>query len=95
MNAREALPITAAGGSFTVCIPAAFVTFSTLGTNNLRREARARVIAAGPFHNFVSWCLLALLLRLGIANLSIMISGYTNVSAIGKVIVDVKAVGPH
>ena len=94
MNVREALPMTAAGASFTVCIPAAFVTFSSSGTNNLRRMARARVIAAGPLHNFAFWCLLALLIHLGISNLPILIAGYQNVSALGKVIVDVKNVGP-
>src|SRR5260221_1110784 len=94
MNVREALPMTSAGASFTVCIPAAFVTFSSSATNKLRREARARVIAAGPFHNFAFWCLLALLIRFGIANLFILIVGYKNVSAIGKVIVDVRTVGP-
>lgn len=86
--------MTSAGASFTVCIPAAFVTFSSSGTNNLRREARARVIAGGPFHNLAFWCLLSLLIRIGIVNLSILTTGYQNVSAIGKVIVDVKTVGP-
>ena len=86
--------MTAAGASFIVCIPAAFVAFSTSGTNILKREARARIIAAGPFHNLAFWCLLVILLRLGITNAFILISGYKDVSAVGKVIVDVKPVCP-
>ena len=95
MNLREALHMTTAGASFTVCIPAAFVTFSSSGTNNLRRGARARIIAAGPFHNFAVWCILALLIRFGITNFSLIISGYKNVSTMGKAIVDVKTVGSY
>src|SRR6266545_877994 len=80
----------AAGASFTICIPSAFVTFPV--TNNLTSQARSRVTAAGPFHNLVFWCLILGFSRLGIAQVATFISGYKNMSSLGKVVVDVDVV---
>jgi S2P endopeptidase len=84
--------MTAAGASFTVCFPAAFVTFPTAGMQALTAPARSRVISAGPLHNLVLWCFLVLVIRMGVANLASYVSGYRNVSDFGKVVVDVDKV---
>ncbi|KIM43629.1 hypothetical protein M413DRAFT_18068 [Hebeloma cylindrosporum] len=92
--ARESLPMTAAGASFTICFPAAFVTFPTVGMKALSPQARSRVTAAGAFHNLVFWCFLVVVLRSGVANLASYVSGYRNVSDLGKVVVDVDQDSP-
>ncbi len=91
-NPRESLAMLSAGASLTICLPSAFVTFSTAAMNNLNRQARSRVIAAGAFHNLIFWCFLMLLVQLGFSNVIAFISGYENVSSIGKVVVDVSTV---
>lgn len=85
--------MTACGASFTVCIPAAFVSFPTTGMGALPAKARARVVAAGPYHNLVFWALLVLAARSGVAHLASFVSGYRDVSSIGKVVVHVNPVG--
>jgi len=82
----------AAGASFTICLPVAFVTLPTSGMQALTARARSRVISAGPFHNLVLWCFLVLITRTGVANLASYVSGYRNVSDVGKVVVDVDQV---
>jgi len=91
-NPRESLALLSAGVSLTIFLPAAFVTFSAAAMNNLNRQARSRVIAAGPFHNLIFWCWLMLLVQLGFENVIAFISGYKDVSSIGKVVVDVNTV---
>ena len=84
--------MTAAGASFTICFPAAFVTFPTVGMKALTPQARSRVISAGAFHNLVFWCFLAIVTFSGVVNLASYVSGYRNVSDLGKVVVDVDQV---
>ena len=81
-----------AGVSFTICIPVAFVTFSTAGLKTLVPQARSRIIAAGPFHNLVLWGFLALVTRFGIFSLAFLVSGYRHISDLGQVIISVDAV---
>ena len=81
-----------AGASFIICIPIAFVTFSTVGLKNLVPQARSRIIAAGPFHNLVLWVFLASVTRLGLFNLASFVSGYRHISDIGQVVISVDAV---
>lgn len=88
----ESLPAVAAGVSFIVCIPAAFVTFPSEGLQVLSPRARTRIIAAGPFHNLVFWCILVLFGRVGAGSLAWSVIGYDNVGVSGKVVLDVDAV---
>ncbi|KAJ7176575.1 hypothetical protein C8R46DRAFT_39915 [Mycena filopes] len=64
--ALDAVPILSAGASFTVVVPAAFVTFPSTALEALKPFARSRIIAAGPFHNLVFWGLLLLTDRAGV-----------------------------
>ena len=89
---RESLPAVAAGVSFIVCIPAAFVTFPSEGLQVLSPRARTRIIAAGPFHNLVFWCILVLFGRVGAGSLGWSVIGYDNVGDVGKVVLDVDTV---
>lgn len=81
-----------AGVSFTICIPIAFVTFSTAGLKTLVPQARSRIIAAGPFHNLVLWVFLVLITRLGLFNLASFVSGYRHISDVGQVVISVDTV---
>lgn len=92
--ALESLPAVAAGVSFIVCIPAAFVTFPSEGLQVLSPRARTRIIAAGPFHNLVFWCILVLLGRVGAGSLAWSVMGYDNVGDAGNVVLDVDAGSP-
>lgn len=88
---RESLPILNAGFSFTLAFPSAFVTLSAAGLNHLTPRARVRVIAAGPFHNILFWCLLVCV---GYTPLSrtFWSAGYQDISALGRVVVGVDTV---
>ena len=88
----ESLPMTAAGASFTICFPAAFVTFPTVGMKALTARARSRVISAGAFHNLVFWYFLVIVASSGVVNLASYVTGYRNVSDLGKVVIDVDQV---
>ncbi|KAJ7472234.1 hypothetical protein B0H11DRAFT_1347004 [Mycena galericulata] len=88
--ALDAVPIMSAGASFTFVIPAAFVTFPSAALEALKPLARARIIAAGPFHNLVFWCLLLLVDRLGIGDL-LTHTMYRDVSDVGRVVVGIDA----
>ncbi|KAF9473475.1 hypothetical protein BDN70DRAFT_867348 [Pholiota conissans] len=92
--ALEFLPMTACGASFTVCIPAAFVSFPTSAMKTLPPKARSRIIAAGPYHNLVFWAFLSLAAWSGVAHLASFVSGYRDISSIGKVVVDVNPESP-
>ena len=81
-----------AGVSFTICVPIAFVTFSTAGLKTLVPQARSRIIAAGPFHNLVLWVFLASVTRLGLFSLASYVSGYQHISDVGQVVISVDAV---
>ena len=80
-----------AGASFIICIPIAFVTFSTASLRTLVPQARSRIIAAGPFHNLVLWIFLALVTRLGLFSLA-FVPGYRHISDVGQVVISVDAV---
>ena len=81
-----------AGASFFICIPIAFVTFSTASLRTLVPQARSRIIAAGPFHNLVLWVFLVSVTRLGLFSLASFVSGYRNISDVGQVVISVDAV---
>ncbi|KAG6837015.1 hypothetical protein H0H93_016222 [Arthromyces matolae] len=72
---------------------ATFVTFSNVTLEGLIPRARARIIAAGAFHNILLW---GLLLAIGYARLGDLFwsIGYKDVSAQGRVVVDVDTRSP-
>ncbi|KAF7303743.1 Histone acetyltransferase [Mycena indigotica] len=82
--ALDAVPIVSAGASFTIAIPAAFVSFPATTLQALQPYSRARIIAAGPFHNLVFWTVLLTVDWLGLAN-----SFNRDVSDIGRVVVNI------
>ncbi|KAJ6551501.1 hypothetical protein B0H19DRAFT_1157941 [Mycena capillaripes] len=86
--ALDAVPIMSAGASFTVVVPAAFVAFSATALEALKPLARSRIIAAGPFHNLVFWCLLLFLDRIGTGDF-LTRTMYRDVSDLGRVVVGI------
>ncbi|KAJ4001428.1 peptidase family M50-domain-containing protein [Lentinula boryana] len=57
-GALYSVPILSSGISLTLVIPSAFVSFSAGFMSSLDVFSRARIIAAGPWHNLVLWILL-------------------------------------
>ncbi|KAF8191366.1 hypothetical protein BJ912DRAFT_1041697 [Pholiota molesta] len=92
--ALEDLQISACGASLTVCVPAAFVAFPAGGVQALRPPARARVVAAGPWHNLVLWLLLGLAARAGVGRGAAAVAGYRDVAGVGRVVVGVNQESP-
>ncbi|KAF7377731.1 Histone acetyltransferase [Mycena sanguinolenta] len=84
--ALDAVPIMSAGVSFTVVVPAAFVSFPATALEALKPLARSRIIAAGPFHNLVFWSLLVLVDRARTGDF-LAHTMYHEVSDIGRVVV--------
>ncbi|KAJ7740960.1 hypothetical protein DFH07DRAFT_62558 [Mycena maculata] len=85
--ALDAVPVMSTGVSFTVIVPAAFVTFPAAALGALEPLARARIIAAGPFHNLVFWAAL-LLVNLGAGDL-LTRTIYRDMSDVGRVVVGI------
>jgi hypothetical protein len=80
------------GASFTVLIPSAFVTLSVTSLEGLLPLGRLRIIAAGPFHNLVFWCLLVATGKMGLGRAMWSVSGYQDVSSSGRVVITVDKV---
>ncbi|CAA7262563.1 unnamed protein product [Cyclocybe aegerita] len=108
--ALESLPLLSAGASLTLFLPSAFASFpsslssslssatSSPSPSTLPALSRARLIAAGPFHNILLWAFLLLLARSGLLPLLCgALSGYRDVAGVGRVVVSVAEVGlsPH
>jgi S2P endopeptidase len=88
---RDSIPLVSCGASLTAIIPSAFVSFSSSSLASLHPPAKARITAAGPFHNLVTWVLLMTAKVMGIGGV-IRSMGYINVSSIGRNIVSVESV---
>jgi S2P endopeptidase len=88
---REVVPILSVGASLFVFLPSAFVRLSSAAIESLSPPAHLRIIAAGPFHNLILWCLLALVGYAGIGRALWSVS-YRNVSTMGRVVVSVEPV---
>ncbi|KAF7368996.1 Histone acetyltransferase [Mycena venus] len=86
--ALDAVPIVSAGASFTIVIPAAFVSFPSTALEALEPFARSRIIAAGPFHNLMFWFLLVLVDRAGTGGF-LTHAIYRDVSDVGRVVVGI------
>lgn len=87
-GALYGIPISSAGASITVCIPAAFVSFSTATLDTLRLSSRSKITAAGPFHNLLFWCFWALAGYIG-GGLFFTILGYKDINLLGRVVLSV------
>lgn len=78
----------------TLVIPSAFVSFPTGFLSSLDVISRARIIAAGPWHNLVLWVFLAVLGRTtdlveratGVGNILVSL-GWEDMSNVGRVVV--------
>lgn len=86
---RDSVPLLHAGASVFVFMPSAFVTFPSTALEGLAPLRRLRIIAAGPFHNLVFWCLIMLAGQIGLGTVLVSITGYKDVSAFGRVVVQV------
>jgi S2P endopeptidase len=79
-----------------VCIPAAFVAFAKEGVEGLGSRRKARVVAAGPWHNLVGWCFWLcvgwVLGNWGVGGVMLRMVGYRDVSGVGRVVVGVDEV---
>ncbi|KAF5366299.1 hypothetical protein D9758_005736 [Tetrapyrgos nigripes] len=100
-GALESVPMLSAGISLTVIIPSAFVSFSSVFLENLKPPDRARIIAAGPWHNLVFWVFLLGIARIanvfnGTTGLGSVVTGllWQDVRALGRVVVDVDEDSP-
>ncbi|KAL9709462.1 hypothetical protein Ac2012v2_007197 [Leucoagaricus gongylophorus] len=83
--ALHGLAIQAAGVSLVVCFPTAFVAFLP---HTLPPLTHARVSAAGPFHNLLSWLLVASLFW------SLDWAAYRHTNSLGRVITHVQPASP-
>ncbi|KAI0772391.1 hypothetical protein BD413DRAFT_612553 [Trametes elegans] len=92
--ALHALPLTSAGLSLTVLLPSAFVAFPTDETAALPARARARLAAAGAFHNLAFWLVLGVAAALRTSAFVWPMLGYRDVSSYGRVVVAVDEDSP-
>ena len=88
---RESIPLISVGASLFVFVPTTFVRLSSAAIDSLMPAGRIRVISAGPFHNLLFWCLLAVLCHSGIG-MALWSIPYRNISSLGRVVVDVEPV---
>ncbi|KAH6904301.1 hypothetical protein BKA70DRAFT_1109670 [Coprinopsis sp. MPI-PUGE-AT-0042] len=91
--ALDSIPLISSGASLTLIIPSAFVSFSTSSLASLQPSAKARIIAAGPFHNLVTWGFLTAARMTGIGGW-VRSVGYMDVSRTGRGVVSVETDSP-
>ncbi|KAF8664227.1 hypothetical protein AX16_000789 [Volvariella volvacea WC 439] len=90
----DQLPISSAGLSLTLILPSAFVSFPTTYLSSLPSKSKARITAAGPFHNFAFWCFLLLVSASGIGQVVQNLCGYRDISKVGRVVLNVDVDSP-
>ena len=88
LGSSESVPLLFSGASFTFIIPSAFVTLSASALTELTPRRRLRIIAAGPFHNILLWCILLTVKQTGLGSV-IWTVGYRNLGPIGKIVLRV------
>ncbi|KAG2004629.1 hypothetical protein CC2G_003164 [Coprinopsis cinerea AmutBmut pab1-1] len=91
--ALDSIPVTSAGSSLALVIPTAFVAFSSASMNTLNSLAKARVIAAGPFHNLISWAVVVLLRVSGLEEWGVGF-WYQDVGDVGRGVLRVEPYSP-
>ncbi|KAI0770208.1 hypothetical protein C8Q74DRAFT_1274160 [Fomes fomentarius] len=87
--ALESVSLSSVGVGFTVILPSAFVAFPAGETEILHPRPRTRIISAGAFHNLVFWGCLVVVTSLPVSHLIWPVLGYRDVSAYGRVVMDV------
>ncbi|KAK0463696.1 uncharacterized protein EV420DRAFT_1638620 [Desarmillaria tabescens] len=90
-GALESVPIDSVGTALTLIIPSAFVSFPGSYLETLKPASRARIIAAGPWHNAVFWIILVFLGWLRLSYYSLTLFAYEDVSGLGRVVLDVES----
>ena len=88
LRSSESVPLLLSGASFIFIIPSAFVTLSASALTELTPRRRLRIIAAGPFHNILLWCILLTVKQMGLGSV-IWTIGYRNLGPIGRIVVRV------
>ncbi|KAH9915065.1 peptidase family M50-domain-containing protein [Epithele typhae] len=84
--ALNAVPLASVGLGLTVLLPSAFVALPAAETAALPTRARARIVAAGVFHNIVLYALLAAFAWSHLGDAVWPVFGYRNVRAYGRVV---------
>lgn len=72
-------------------LPAAFVALDSEDMLSATAETRLRVIAAGAFHNLLTFLVLVLCSRSAFGNNLLSILGYADISQIGVAVVSLEA----
>ena len=90
---RDTIPVDSVGIALTVILPTAFVAFSGIPSDK-DKKSQLRVIAAGAWHNLLTWALLYLFIWSGIERTWTFI-GYHDISDRGVAVVDVESVCSH
>ncbi|KAK0228990.1 hypothetical protein IW262DRAFT_1265153 [Armillaria fumosa] len=90
-GALESVPINSIGAALTLVIPSAFVTFPGSYLETLKPVSRARIIAAGPWHNAVFWVVLVFLGWLRLSYYGLTLFAYEDISGLGRVVLDVES----
>lgn len=89
---REAIPMDSAGVSLFIFFPSAFVAFPSAPVGLLPAMARARITAAGAFHNWIFWCALLFAVRIGLGTIATTLTGYEDISSLGVIVTAVDVV---
>ncbi|KAK0496973.1 hypothetical protein EDD18DRAFT_1073531 [Armillaria luteobubalina] len=90
-GALESVPINSVGAALTLVLPSAFVTFPGSYLEALKPVSRARIIAAGPWHNAVFWVVLVFLGWLRLSYYGLTLFAYGDISGLGRVVLDVES----
>jgi S2P endopeptidase len=89
---RDSVPLLSTGASVLILLPSAFVSLSSSAVDALEPFSRLRIVAAGPFHNLIFWCVLVAATKVGIGSVIWSIP-YIDISSRGRVAVTVDQVG--
>ncbi|EPQ51547.1 hypothetical protein GLOTRDRAFT_140954 [Gloeophyllum trabeum ATCC 11539] len=76
----ETVDVLSVGASLYVVLPSAFVKLSSSNMELLSPRPRLRIIAAGAFHNLLTWFLLTMLVSSGLGRTLWTLVGYRDVS---------------
>ncbi|KAK0482486.1 hypothetical protein IW261DRAFT_1396585 [Armillaria novae-zelandiae] len=90
-GALESVPINSVGAALSLVIPSAFVTFPGSHLETLKPASRARITAAGPWHNAVFWVVLIFLGWLRLSYYVLTLIAYEDISGLGRVVLDVES----
>ncbi|TFK47327.1 hypothetical protein OE88DRAFT_792725 [Heliocybe sulcata] len=84
--ALETIPLLSVGFSLTLLLPSFFVKLPLPALDSLPPLSRMRIIAAGAFHNLVTYIVLFVFISSGVGKTGWRLLGYEDVSAYGRVV---------